>query len=328
MILSYTFSARTCARILAWGVVLYHFGFASADGDFTDGLYTSEQSMFNEDIDPPPGTSSYLLDPTNSGLISDMYFNDESSDEFDDLLPSDSDSASGSYVDSDSDSYQGSESGSDLGLFASSAADSNSILDTTTSNTVAECSSFINGDNVLRKNKKARVRLRRETACKNPYSNSDTPILSLPTLDPSNNREDLSRPVSNHDKTVQDNINDFFSRGGPFLGGANAMLKICPPSEKKVCSSNDRHDIHRESEGGGYTLTSSTMGKYSLNLYARFPSVYVQCLTHESRVASANICRRRIVGDWEACFFSQWGFCCKYYISAIEVAEGCQPFEV
>lgn len=273
------------AWILAGGVILYYIGFSSADGDFTDGLYTSELSMFNEDIDPLPRTSSYLLDPTDPNLISDMYFNDESSDGFDDVLPNGSHAASGSYVDSDLDSYSGlesesysnSESDSNPGLFASSATDSSSILNVITGNTVGECSSYINGDNVLRKNKKARVRLRRETACSNPYSDKDTPILSLPTLDPSNNRKDSSRLVIDHDQTVQDTINDFFSRGGPLLNGANAMLKICPPGEKRVCSSNNRHDIHRESEGGGYTLTSSTMGKYSLNLCARYPSAYVQC---------------------------------------------------
>lgn len=278
MILWCTKPARISPWILVLGGISYCVGFSSADGGLTDGLYDGEHSIFNEDIDPLPRISSYVPDSTDSGLILDLYLNDGNSDGFHDAFSNDSDADSGSYTDPDSDSYWDLESGSDPDLFASSSTNSfsNSILDTTTGDLDAECSSYIDDDNILRKNRKVRVRLRRETACSNPYSESDIPILSLPTLDQSSNREDPSRPATGQDRTVQDSVNDFLSRSGPLFGGPNYFLKMCPPGEKRVCSSNNRRDIHRESEGGGYTLTSSTVGKYSPNLRPTGSVVHVQ----------------------------------------------------
>lgn len=303
MILSYIFPARIPAWILFWGVILDCIDFSNADGGFTDGLFTDELSMFNEDIDPFRSINTYSLNSMSPDVVSSMNFNDENSD-----------ADSGAYADPDSDSY----SESDPDLFASSAADSNSnsIVDTTTNKIAAECSSYINDDNVLHKNKKARVRLRRETACRNPDSNPDIPTLSLPTL------EDPLRPKTDREQVNQDKMNDYILGSGPLLRGANMVLKTCPPDEQRVCSSGNRRDIHRETEGGGYTLTSSTAGKCSQIFMSMSNTKHMNRALHVLM-----FCRRRIVGGWDACFLLQWAFCCKFYITAIEVAEECQPFD-
>ena len=265
-----------CTWILVSGVFLgYCISFSSADGDFTDGLYTDELSMFNEDIDSLSSTSTYTFDSTDPDLISDMYFNDENSDGFDDTFPNSSDAAS------DSDSY--SDSNSDSDQFAGSADDlsSNSVVDTTTiatANNAVDCSSITNDDDydVLRKNKKARARVRRETACENPNSDFTTPNLSLPTLDQADNRKDPLAPKTDQDRADQDAVNEVLLRGGLFLKGADMFLRICPSDETRVCSSGNHRDIHREVDGGGNTLTDGTKGKFSPHLHQQLSGVHVQ----------------------------------------------------
>lgn len=241
--------------ILVCGVFSHCISLLSADGGSTDGAFANELSMFNADIDPLQSTLTFLPDSTSPDLISDINFNNENSGVFDNMFPN----------------Y------SDLDLFASSAADSNSvsnsdsnsIIDTTTSTEIAvDCGSFTNNDDILQKNKKARFRFRRETGCSNPYSGSSNPDLSLPTLDQTNNnRKDPLRPSTDREKVIQNSIDDFLLRSGFFLKGANLILAMCQPDEKRVCSSGDVLDVHLEDDGENYSLTSSTASKCSPHLY-------------------------------------------------------------
>lgn len=209
-----------------WTLVFYFFlyriSLSSADGVFAD-----ESTIFNEDIDPLQST--YLLDTTNPDLVSDVNFIVEDSDGFD-ILPNDL--------------------GSDL--FASDT-DLNSIVDTPL---VADCTSIVN-DYPLKK-----LRVRRETACRNPYSN---PSLSLPTLDQvsaSEARKGPFRPQSPGAKQLADMLIEFSVEVGLLLRTADWILKDCHLGETRVCSSDNGYEIQPEGNRGTYTLADSTDCKW------------------------------------------------------------------
>lgn len=249
MIVLYICLAMSAWVFIVW-LFLYCIGFSSADGISTDGAFMDGVSAdgmlsFNDDMDPLQGTSTGLLDPTNANLISNVNFNeDENSDVLDMFLPNDSDST--------------------LDLFTSDA-DSNPTVDSTI--LIADCA--LTNDGVLRKKAKAKAkakaRVRRDTACRNPSSES-SPDLNLPTLDQA--RKDPLRPKTDREKVIGDALNNFLFRTGLFLKGANFILKLCYPGETKVCSSGDELDIQREKSGELYTLTSGTAGK---SLSSPFP---------------------------------------------------------
>ena len=217
-----------CPWILTFYFFLHYIGFSGADGVSAD-----EPTLFNEDIDPLQ--SNYLLDTTNPDLFSDANFIAEDSGGLD-LIPNDP--------------------GSDL--FASDN-DLDSIVDPPL---VADCTSIDNGY-LLKK-----TRVRRETACRNPYSD---PSLSLPTLDqisPSEAKKGPFRPKSPRAKEFADVLNEITVELGLILRTADWILKDCHSDETRVCSSDNGYKIQLEDNKETYTLTDSTACEW---LHARVP---------------------------------------------------------
>lgn len=209
-----------------WTLIFYFFlhyiGFSGADGVSAD-----EPTLFYEDVDPLQST--YLLDTKNLDFVSDANFIAEDSGGLD-IIPNDPGS----------------------NLFASDN-DLDSIVDPPL---LADCTSIDNGYLF----KKSRVR--RETACRNPYSN---PSLSLPTLDQisaSEAKKGPFRPQSPRAKELADVLNEITVEVGLILKTADWVLKDCHVGETRACSSDNGYEIQLESNKETYTLTDSTAGEW------------------------------------------------------------------
>lgn len=227
--------------IFVLGYLLYCISLSSADGVSTDGLL-----LFDENINPLHGISAFSLDPTDRdpNLVSNLSVNgDENSDFLANALPNDSDSGS-----------------ADL-LFDDAGADPNSIVDNPT--LISDCTSSIVDEGYLRDRKNKKARIRRQTACHNPYSTSG---LSLPTLDQANSQHPR-RPKTDQEKEAADSLNVFSMQVGVMLKAFRTFLNVCQLNERMVCSSGDRDDQKLEANGETCTLENSAASEYFVSCF-------------------------------------------------------------
>lgn len=244
------------AWIFVLACFLHYISFSGADGVSTDGLLS-----FNEDVDPLQSTSTYLLNPTDRDpeLVSNLSVNgDENSDVLANMLPNESDPGS-----------------SDL-FFGNANADSNPVVDDPT--LIADCTFSIINEGYLRDRKNKKARIRRETACHNPYS-----IPSLPTLDQAN-KQDPSRPKTDDEKALADSLNIFTMGGASLLKSFDLILSTCLSDERSVCSSGYSSDQKLEDNGESYALGGGQESKCFVSLLSDTRNgVYVLMSLRRSR---------------------------------------------